>query len=129
MGRKLAAALLVSIGCLGSGAGRVSAQGMHFSQYFNAPLLLNPANTALSPEADYRVGVNYRQQWAAVPVPYNTFAVYGDLQVLRNRNETNWLGLGAAVWNDVAGQGQLTLTRAEAFLAYHIQMGDRKSVV
>lgn len=98
-------------------------QGIHFSQYYNTPMLLNPANTGLMPENDYRVGINYRKQWAAVPVPYNTFSAYGDLQLFRNRNQTNWLGLGLAVFNDNAGDGNLKLVRWEGFAAYHIQMG------
>ena len=52
------------------------AQGMHFSQYYNAPLLINPANTALMSDHDYRMGANYRSQWTKVPVPYKTFSAY-----------------------------------------------------
>lgn len=101
-----------------------NAQGMHFSQYYNAPMLLNPANTALTSDADYRLGVNYRSQWASLPVPFNTFSAFGDFQVLRNRNLTNWLGLGLAMFNDKAGDGQLALSRYEGFVAYHIQTGN-----
>lgn len=101
----------------------VHAQGMHFSQYYNAPMLLNPANTALMPENDYRLGVNYRKQWATVPVPYRTYSAYADFQALRNRNTTNWLGLGLAFFNDKVGNGDLSLSRTEAFVAYHLQLG------
>jgi len=99
------------------------AQGMHFSQYYNAPLLLNPANTALMPDNDFRVGVNYRNQWSSVPVPYRTYSVYADMQALRNRNTTNWLGLGFGFWSDKAGNGDLSLSRIELMLAYHVQLG------
>ncbi|RYZ54264.1 MAG: type IX secretion system membrane protein PorP/SprF, partial [Sphingobacteriales bacterium] len=107
---------------------QVNGQGMHFSQYYNAPLLLNPANTALMTENDYRVGLNYRKQWASVPVPFNTTSVFVDFQAMRNRNLTNWLGLGLAFWNDKAGDGQLSLTRTEAFLAYHVQLGQTSMI-
>lgn len=100
------------------------AQGIHFSQYYHAPLLLNPANTGLSPENDYRVGVNYRKQWASIPVPYNTFSLYGDFQLMRNRNETNWMGVGFSFWNDKVGDGDLKLTKFDVQLAYHVQMGE-----
>lgn len=100
------------------------AQGMHFSQYYNAPMLLNPANTALMSDADFRLGVNYRTQWAGLPVPFNTFSGFADFQALRNRNLTNWLGLGLAMFNDKAGDGQLSLGRYEGFVAYHIQTGN-----
>lgn len=104
------------------------AQGMHFSQYYNSPMLLNPANTALMSETDYRVGANYRSQWAKLPVPYKTISGFADFQVLRNRNMTNWLGLGLAFYNDQAGDGKLTLTRTEAFIAYHVQMGETSMI-
>lgn len=103
-------------------------QGIHFSQYYNSPMLISPANTGLMSEHDYRVGLNYRSQWGAVPVPYKTLSVYGDMQVLRAHNETNWLGLGAAVYTDKAGDGDLALNRYEAFLAYHLQMGDYQTI-
>lgn len=100
------------------------AQSIHFSQFYNAPLLLNPANTALIPEADYRLGAVHRSQWAAIPAPYTTTTIYGDFQALRNRNETNWLGVGFAIFNDNVGDGKLSLFRSEALMAYHIQVGD-----
>jgi type IX secretion system PorP/SprF family membrane protein len=99
-------------------------QSMHFSQYYNAPLLLNPANTALIPESDYRFGAQHRTQWAALPAPFSTTSVYGDFQAFRNRNQTNWLGVGFAFFNDNVGDGKLNLFRSEAFLAYHIQIGE-----
>ncbi|WP_344823014.1 PorP/SprF family type IX secretion system membrane protein [Rurimicrobium arvi] len=99
------------------------AQSMHFSQYYNAPLLLNPANTALTATSDFRLGVNHRMQWLAYPAPYTTTSAYGDFQLMRNQNETNWMGLGFAFFNDNVGDGQLNLFRSEIFLAYHIQIG------
>lgn len=96
-------------------------QGLHFSQISNSPLLLNPSNTGLLPYDNYRVGVQYRNQWNNVPVNYNTMGAWGDFQVLRNRNETNWLGIGAAFYNDKAGDGILSLTQMQLSLAYHIQ--------
>lgn len=109
--------------CCSNAGQKLCAQGLHFSQYYNAPMLLNAANTALMAENDYRIGSNYRGQWGSVPVPYRTFSLYGDFQALRNRNETNWLGVGLAFFSDRAGNGDLALNRSEAFLAYHIGMG------
>lgn len=100
------------------------AQGIHFTQYFNAPLLLNPANTALMSANDYRLGVNYRKQWGGIPVPYTTASGFADFQLLRNQNLTNWMGLGLAMYSDKAGDGQLALGRYEGFIAYHIQTGN-----
>lgn len=99
-------------------------QAMHFSQYYNAPLLLNPANAALMPESDYRIGAQHRTQWAALPAPFTTTSAYGDFQALRNKNETNWMGIGFAFFNDNVGDGKLNLFRSELFLSYHVQLGE-----
>ncbi len=48
-------------------------QDLHFSQFFNNPLLTNPANTGFIPDADYRLGASYRNQYSNImAVPYNT---------------------------------------------------------
>ena len=103
---------------------RAAGQGIHFSQYYNSPLLQNPANTALMPDNDFRLGLNYRNQWAAVPVPYNTFSAFGDFKVggnSDNENHNNWLGLGIAFFNDKAGDGNLSLSQIQGDIAYHLQ--------
>ena len=41
-------------------------QDLHFSQFYNSPLTTNPANTGFIPDADYRIGVNYRNQWSSI---------------------------------------------------------------
>lgn len=104
-------------------AGDASAQGMHFSQYYNAPLLLNPANTGLMSESDFRIGLNYRDQWAKIPVPYKTFSGFADFQLFRGFEGTNWMGIGFSFFNDKAGDGELSLTKFEGNIAYHVQMG------
>lgn len=106
----------------------ISAQGMHFSQYYNAPMLLNPANTALMNDNDFRVGANYRNQWAKIPVPYQTMSGYADFQALREKNITNWMGIGLAFFNDKAGDGELQLTQFQGTLAYHVQMGEQNMI-
>lgn len=100
------------------------AQSIHYSQYFNAPLLVNPANTGMMPEYDYRIGANYRNQWQVIPVPYNTFSGFGDFKVggnNENKVSNHWLGIGFAYYYDVAGSGNLSLTQLQASLAYHLQ--------
>ena len=64
IGSLVACALLLS--------GALGAQDLHFSQFFNSPLTTNPANTGFIPDANYRVGINYRSQWTSVPAPYTT---------------------------------------------------------
>jgi type IX secretion system PorP/SprF family membrane protein len=98
-------------------------QDLHFSQYYNAPMLVNPANTGFNPDFDFRVGVNYRSQWASVGSPYKTMSAWGDVKLLGNRIENGWVGLGGMLWKDQAGSGSLTGTTGMLSLAYHQMLG------
>jgi len=106
---------------------QLNGQGLHFSQYYNSPMLLNPANTALQ-DNNWRAGTNFRNQWGTTPVPFNTFSVFADFGLMRERWETSWIGTGIAVWRDVAGDGNLALTKAQANLAYHLMVSDRSTL-
>lgn len=114
--------LLIIAACfLASVAG---AQDLHFSQWFNSPLTTNPANTGFIPDADYRIGANYRNQYSTVmTVPYKTMSIFGDAQVFRNKITNGWLGLGGVILRDVAGSGKLTSTKIYASAAYHQMLG------
>jgi type IX secretion system PorP/SprF family membrane protein len=102
----------------------LKAQDLHFSQWFNEPLLTNPANTGFIPDADYRLGANYRNQWSSVmSEPYKTMSIWGDAQVFRNRIQSGWLGLGGVILHDVAGASSLSTTSVYASMAYHQMVG------
>jgi type IX secretion system PorP/SprF family membrane protein len=106
-----------------------NAQDLHFSQFMNSPLVTNPANTGFIPDGDYRLGVNYRNQWSSVmSVPYKTMSVFGDVQTMTNEYNTGWLGVGGLILRDVAGSGNLTSTKIYGSVAYH-QMIDAGSLV
>lgn len=99
-------------------------QDLHFSQFFNNPLLTNPANTGFIPDADYRLGASYRNQYSNImAVPYKTMSVYGDAQVFRDRIQNGWMGLGGVILRDVAGSGSLISTKIYASVAYHQMLG------
>jgi len=99
------------------------AQDLHFSQFFNSPLTTNPANTGFIPDGNYRIGVNYRNQWASIPVPYKTMSAFADFQLFRDRLEYGWVGVGGMVLRDVAGSGNLTSTKLYGSIAYHQLLG------
>src|SRR6266513_173723 len=105
------------------------AQDLHFSQFMNSPLVTNPANTGFIPDGDYRLGMNYRNQWSAImAVPYKTMSAFGDAQVMQNRDNTGWMGLGGLIMHDVAGSGNPTSTKIYGSVAYH-QMINEGSLV
>ena len=112
---------LIACCFLALGAG---AQDLHFSQWFNSPLTTNPANTGFIPDADYRIGANYRNQYSTImTVPYKTMSIFADAQVMRNKITNGWLGLGGVILRDVAGAGKLTSTKIYASAAYHQMLG------
>ncbi len=116
--------ILVLSACMVLGTVGVSGQDLHFSQWFNEPLLTNPANTGFIPDADYRLGANYRNQWSAImSAPYRTMSIWGDAQVFRDRIENGWMGLGGAILRDDAGTSTLTSTEIYGSVAYHQMVG------
>lgn len=113
--------LTIITGCFMFSAG---AQDLHFSQFMNSPLTTNPANTGFIPDGDYRVGINYRDQWSSImTVPYKTMSAYGDVQLLKEKFENGWLGAGGVVLKDVAGSGNLSSTKVYGSIAYHQLLG------
>ena len=102
----------------------VTAQDLHFSQFFNSPHTTNPANTGFIPDGDYRLGMNYRTQWSAImTVPYKTMSAYADVQLLKDRFQNGWLGAGGVILRDVAGSGNLSSTKIYGSVAYHQLLG------
>ena len=99
-------------------------QDLHFSQFFNSPLTTNPANTGFIPDADYRVGVHFRNQWSSIlAAPYKTVSIFADAQVFRDRLENGWLGIGGVILSDEAGSGSLRSTKVYGSVAYHQMLG------
>ncbi len=97
-----------------------SAQDLHFSQFMNSPLLTNPANTGFIPDGDYRLGINYRNQWSSITAfPYKTMSAFGDVQTMSRQDNTGWLGVGGVILKDVAGTGVLSSTKVYGSVAYH----------
>lgn len=115
---------ILTIACTFLTASGVLSQDLHFSQFFNSPLTTNPANTGFIPDGNYRLGVNYRNQWSSImSVPYQTMSAFGDAQIMRDRFENGWVGLGGVVLHDVAGSGNLTSTKLYGSVAYHQMLG------
>lgn len=103
-----------------------SAQDLHYSQYFNSPLLLNPANTGFQVDNDWRAGINARRQWyhQLEQYPFQTYGVWADKQVFYDRFNNGWMGIGGSVVKDVAGSGVLATTKSFLSMAYHQMIGN-----
>ncbi len=94
------------------------AQDIHLSQFYSQPLMLNPAMTG-NLNGSYRAGLTYRNQWASVPAPYETFILGFDMSLLSCQLGGDHVGAGMVLYRDQSGDGVLTETSALASLAYH----------
>ncbi len=87
-------------------------QDLHFTQFYNTPTKLNPANTGAF-KGDLRVVSNYRNQWSSIDSPYKTFGFSVDLPILKYKWKNSFLGLGLDVFNDRAGDLGLGSTQVD----------------
>lgn len=92
----------------------ISAQDIHFSQFFNVPGNYNPADAGRF-DGDYRIGSVYRSQWRTVTVPFTTFGVSADANKLVPKLP---IGTGIAIFRDTAGDGKFTTTQANLSGSY-----------
>jgi type IX secretion system PorP/SprF family membrane protein len=115
--------LLVSGCCLFSGA-TLTAQDIHFSQYDETPLQLNPANTGV--HHDVRVIGNYKNQWKSVGSPYKTFAVSADLKLLKRKKHQ--MGVGIDFFNDKAGDANMGTSQGNISLSGIININDKSLI-
>jgi type IX secretion system PorP/SprF family membrane protein len=88
----------------------VTSQDWHFSQFNDAPILLNPANSG-SYSGDYRANLNYKNQWASIGNPYRSMASSFDLPVLRDYNGYKMTGVGISILSDEAGKSKYGFTQ------------------
>ncbi|MCS6990877.1 MAG: PorP/SprF family type IX secretion system membrane protein [Chitinophagales bacterium] len=113
MYKKTALALLW-LGCLKV----VSAQDIHYSQFYASPLTLNPALTGIN-DCNYRLAGMYRNQWRSVTDPYVTPSISFDINnVLQRWIKTGVLSAGGLILNDKAGTGELSNMSIMASVAY-----------
>lgn len=103
------------------------AQDIHYTQFYADPLRLNPATTGAF-NADYRIGLNARQQWKSVTTPYRTASTYAELGILSNSQQTNWAGVGLYLLHDDAGDGILTTNEIRTNIAVHQPIGQQVSI-
>ena len=102
--------------------GSISAQDIHFSQFYMSPLNLNPALTGVL-NCKTRMVMNYRNQWspALTSNAYNTYSASYDQKVAVGR--TDYFGIGGTLWGDVAGESRFGTTQGRLSLSYSKRMG------
>jgi type IX secretion system PorP/SprF family membrane protein len=98
--------------------GRSFSQDIHFSQFYNSPLTLNPGMTGLFKQ-DYRASILYRSQWKQINAAFISKAFAGDINFIVNQHKGDKLGVGIFVVNDKIGSGIINNNTALFSLAYH----------
>lgn len=115
------------------------AQDIHFSQFDQSPLTLNPA---LAGNTTWMRGIlHYRTQWKSVTVPYNTIGASFDMKGKRGfgfakgkqtakvrQSGQNGFGWGVNLYNDKAGDGEMGTLQAGLTLAYQIYINPKNMI-
>lgn len=97
------------------------AQDIHFSQYGEAPLVLNPALAAVA--YDVRVITNYKNQWASVTSPYKTYGFSVEYGLKYRKRNKSHISTGLMAYRDMAGNSQLGTTHVSFSIGSVIKVG------
>lgn len=98
--------------------GAAVAQDPQFSQYYQAPLYLNPGFTGVTPQQ--RVAMNYRIQWPSLPKAFTTYAASYDIFVEELRS-----GFGLMLTTDQMGSAGWRTTTAGLLYSYKVKITDK----
>ncbi len=100
----------------------VQAQDVHFTQFNASPLIVNPAFTG-NFSGRMRASAVYRDQWRSVTVPFKTIAVSVDAPIVSDLTIDDYLAAGIQLYNDRAGDANLSNLSALASVTYHKFLG------
>ncbi len=117
---------LLIIFSLSLGVFTLTAQDIHFSQFYMSPLNLNPALTGVM-NSQVRVIGNYRNQWASVlkSNAFSTYSVSYDQKIAVGRYD--YFGIGGTFWGDKAGQSDFKTLQGKMSASYSKRMGGYRS--
>lgn len=104
----------------------ISAQDLHFSQYYNTPLAINPAQTGVF-RGSIRGIASYRDQWNSL-APFKTYGLSIDAGIMKRKLNNAFIGVGLNVYQDEAGDSKLSTTQVNLSLASVIAINNRNSV-
>ncbi len=115
--------LLVFLFILGIGIfNEGHAQDLHFSQFYEAPLLRNPALAGLY-DGDIRVQGVYRSQWNSISFPFETGSINAEYKFGVGKGN-DFLTVGTQVMYDKAGTVGLRTTQFLPLVNFHKSLSD-----
>ena len=100
-------------------------QDIHFSQFYETPLLRNPALAGVF-TGDYRILNNFRDQWNSYDNAYRTGSLSGEYKWGIGKGN-DFLTTGMEILYDKAGTAALTTTEAMPALNYHKSLSNDKA--
>ncbi len=103
-------------------SGSTRAQDIHFSQFYNSPLQLNPAMTGYF-NGNLRAVFNHRSQWANIAEPFVTSAFSVDTRLFDNRLKEDAIGAGFSLAKDKSGPADLSLLKMAFSGSYFKMLG------
>lgn len=93
-------------------------QDIHFSQLSKSPLFLSPA-TAGATQADFRVSIHHRNQWANIGSPYSTYGLAADGKFKKKSWRDKHFGIGGVLYNDKAGDLDFNRLKGSFLFSFH----------
>ncbi|MES2764145.1 MAG: PorP/SprF family type IX secretion system membrane protein [Bacteroidota bacterium] len=81
------------------------AQDIHFSQFNETPVLLNPAMSCTA--FDTRIIANYKNQWASVTSPFQTYGISIEKTLKHLKLKKTYTGMSLSIYKDKAGDAGL----------------------
>ena len=99
-------------------------QDLHFSQFFETPLLRNPSLGGLF-DGDIRIQSVYRNQWNSVTNGYRTASLNGGYKLPVRRSD-DFVTIGMQLFYDKAGTVSFTNTQILPALNYHKSLSQER---
>lgn len=87
----------------------LQSQDIHYSQFYNPVLVLNPGKTGIF-SGDKRLMLSYRDQWSSVPVPWRTFTGSYDQKIYPKKSDKYFFSGGLSFNYDRQGDSQISLS-------------------
>jgi type IX secretion system PorP/SprF family membrane protein len=123
--RKKCAKVIMCVMVLMCTYARLQAQDIHFSQFFEAPLLRNPSLAGIF-TGDLRFQTVFRRQWASVTTPYQTGSLNGEYKMPVG-GENDFLTLGGQFVYDIAGSTNFKTIQFLPAVNYHKSLSGLKN--
>jgi type IX secretion system PorP/SprF family membrane protein len=103
------------------------AQDLNFTQFYELPLLRNPALAGVF-NGDVRVQTVFRNQWQSVTVPYRTMGASAEV-VFPLDDYGQAITIGTQLLHDVAGDAKLKRTHILPVLAYRTPLTSENTFI